>query len=216
MSYIAGALTRARQLDVPRPGALGPVLAREAVAPLAFILAILATNYALAGTPNVKVMDLLVFVAGYTLGFRRGVTVATGARLIYGTFNPWGIADPLLVVAMIISEIVFALAGTGLRWLVPPRRLRFVPGWHVLLFAAAAVVCTLTYDALTNVYTGVIWAQMVGGTEYGRWLLIALFNPGALLFSAMHVGSNIVFFALFGPALVKGVEKGKAALRWER
>ena len=82
-----------------------------------------------------------------------------------------------------------------------------------LLFAAAAIVCTLTYDALTNVYTGVFWARMVGGTEYGRWVMIALFNPGALLFSAMHVGSNIFFFALFGPVFVKGVERGKAALK---
>ncbi|MDA0988713.1 MAG: hypothetical protein O2783_06235 [Chloroflexi bacterium] len=216
MSYIAGALTRARRLDVPRPGALGPVLVREMVAPLAFILAILATNYALAGTPNVKFMDLLVFVAGYTLGFRRGVVVATGAWLIYGTFNPWGVAGPLLLVTMMMSEMVYALVGAGLSKLVFPQRVRLVPGLRSLLFAGAAVACTLTYDALTNVYTGVVWAQMVGGTEYGRWIWIALFNPGALLFSAMHVGSNVVFFALFGPALVKGVEKGKAALRWER
>ncbi len=113
MSYIAGALTRARLFDVPRPGVLGSVLVREMVLPLAFILAILATNYALASAPNVKFIDLLVFAAGYTLGFRRGITVALGARLIYGTFNPWGIADPFLVVAMMMSEIVFSLAALG-------------------------------------------------------------------------------------------------------
>jgi hypothetical protein len=195
---------------------LGPVLVREVVAPLAFILVILTTNYALAGIPNVKFFDLLVFAAGYTLGFRRGVIVATGAWLIYGTFNPWGIAGPLLLVTMMMSEVVYALAGAGLRRLVSPQRIRFMPGWHGLLFAAAAVACTLTYDVLTNVYTGVVWAQMVGGTEYGRWVLIALFNPGALLFSAMHIGSNIFFFSAFGPTLVKGVEKGKEALGWER
>jgi hypothetical protein len=213
MSYIAGALTRARHFDVPRPGVLGSVLVREMVAPLAFILAILATNYALAGAPSVKFLDLLVFVAGYTLGFRRGVTVAIGARLIYGTFNPWGIADPLLVVAMMMSEIVFSLAGAWLRSMVSPQSIRFIPGRKSLLFVAAAVVCTVTYDTLTNAYTGVVWSQMAGGKEYGRWLMIALFNPGALLFSSVHVGSNVVFFGLFGPVIVKMVENGKSVFR---
>ena len=213
MSYIAKASTR---LQRPRLGTLGPVLVRELGIPLAFILAILATNYAMTSIPNVKLFDLMVFVAGYTLGFRRGVFVATGAWLIYGTFNPWGIDGPFLLVTLMISEVVYALVGAGLRRLVFPKQLRSVPGWQSLLFAAAALVCTLAYDALTNVYTGVVWAQMVGGTEYGKWIMIALFNPGALLFSAMHVGSNIFFFAFIGPVLVKGVEKGKAALRWER
>jgi|GEM_PF-1610237 hypothetical protein len=213
MSYIAGALTRARLFDVPRPGVLGSVLVREMVLPLAFILAILATNYALASAPNVKFIDLLVFAAGYTLGFRRGITVALGARLIYGTFNPWGIADPFLVVAMMMSEIVFSLAGAWLRSMVSPQSIRFIPGSKSLLFAAAAVACTVTYDALTNAYTGVVWSQMAGGTEYGRWIMIALFNPGALLFSSVHVGSNVIFFGLFGPAIVKLVENGKSVFR---
>ena len=213
MSYIAGAWT---QLQRPRQGVLGPALVREVAIPFAFILAILTTNYALTGIPNIKFFDLMVFVAGYTLGFRRGVIVATGAWLIYGTFNPWGVAGPLLLITMMMSEVVYAMAGAGLRRLASPRRLRFVFGWQSLLFAIAAIGCTLTYDMLTNVYTGVVWARMVGGTEYGRWVMIALFNPGALLFSAMHVGSNIFFFAFFGPVLVRGVERGKTALRWER
>ena len=213
MSYVSGASTR---LQRPRLGALRPALVRELGIPFAFILAILAANYAMASLPNIKLFDLMVFVAGYTLGFRRGVFVATGAWLIYGTFNPWGVAGPLLLVTMMTSEIVYALAGAGLRKLTSKQRPRLALGWQSLLFAAAAIVCTLTYDALTNVYTGIFWARMVGGTEYGRWVMIALFNPGALLFSAMHVGSNIFFFAFFGPVLVKGVERGKAALRWER
>ena len=195
---------------------LKPVVGRriwmEATVLVAFITAILTTNYALTALPNVKLFDLMVFVAGYTLGFRRGAAVATGAWLVYGTFNPWGAAGPLLLVTLMMSEVVYALAGAGLRKLAPPHRLRVLPGRRSLLFAAAAVACTLTYDAATNVFTGVTWAQMVGGSEYGRWVLVALFNPGALLFSAMHVGSNLLLFSLLGPALIKGLEKGKEML----
>ena len=213
MSYTAGDSTQIQGL---RHGVLGPVLVREVVVPLAFVLAILASNSALASLPNVKFFDLLVFAAGYTLGFRRGTMVAAGAWLVYGTFNPWGTAGPFLLVILMMSEMVYALAGAGLRRLVSPQRIRFAPGWQSLLFTAAAIVCTLTYDVLTSIYTGVVWAQMVGGTEYGRWIWIALFNPGALLFFAVHGGSNVFFFSFLGPALVKGVERGKEALRWER
>ena len=218
MAYLTGLITERRWGWAPGAPALGRLVGRrtwiEGAVLLGFIGAILTTNYALTALPNVKLLDLMVFVAGYTLGFRRGVLVASGSWLIYGTLNPWGAAGPLLLVILMASEMVYALAGSGLRRLVPPRQLRSLPGRRSLLFAAVAVVCTLTYDAVTNVYTGLTWAQIAGGSEYMRWVLVALFNPGALLFSAMHVGSNVVFFSLLGPALIKGVEKGKEALHW--
>ena len=49
-----------------------PRLLVEAGAILAFVAAILATNIALTSFPNVKLFDLMVFLAGYALGLRRG------------------------------------------------------------------------------------------------------------------------------------------------
>ena len=209
MSYIAEASYRER-----RQWAGVPVqaLGQELVLPTAFILAILASNYALASQPNVKLFDLLVFTAGFALGFRRGALVAAGAWLAYGTFNPWGAAGPLLLATLMMSECAYALAGACVRLLVSPGRLSLIPGRWSLLLAAAALVATLAYDVVTNAYTGIVWAQMTGGLEYKRWILTALFNPGALLFSAYHVGSNVVFFALLGPALLKGAERVKKAM----
>ena len=215
MRYPVAPRIRAPGATVLRPR-VGRRALVEALALLAFIAAILMTNYALTALPNVKLFDLMVFVAGYTLGFRRGAAVATGAWLVYGTFNPWGTAGPLLLVTMMASEMAYALAGAGVRRLVSPERLRAVPGRWSLVFAIAAAVSTLTYDGATNVFTGVTWAQIAGGSEYGRWILVALFNPGALLFSAMHVGSNLILFSLLGAALIKGVEKGKDLTRWGR
>jgi len=78
---------RQAMITVPRArlanGLVSGLVARELLAPGAFVLAILATNYAFAGLPNVKLFDLLVFVAGYTLGLRRGLIVAGGAMLLY-------------------------------------------------------------------------------------------------------------------------------------
>ena len=190
----------------------GREIARELVAPAAFILAILASNYALAPLPNVKLFDLLVFTAGFTLGFRRGVLVGAGAWLVYGTFNPWGTASPLLLAVMMVSESVYAIAGAGVRRLVSPGCLPILPGRWSLVFAVAALACTLAYDAATNIYTGIVWAQMTSDLEYKRWILIALLSPGALLFSAVHVGSNVIFFSLLGPAMARGVGKAKLPL----
>ena len=209
MSYVAEASLRERGHLIGLPAR---ALGRELVLPAGFILAILASNYALASLPNVKLFDLLVFTAGFTLGFRRGALVAAGAWLVYGTFNPWGAAGPLLLATLMASECLYALAGAGLRLVISPVRLSVLPGRWSLLLAAAALVTTLAYDAVTNVYTGIVWAQMTGGLEYKRWILTALFNPGALLFGAYHVGSNIVFFGLFGTAVIKGAERLKKTM----
>ena len=163
---------------------------------------------------EIKLFDLIVFVAGYTLGFRRGAAVATGAWLVYGTLNPWGPAGPLLLITLMASELSYALAGAGVRMLVSPKQLRLLPGKWSLVIAIAAAVSTITYDGVTNAFTGVTWAQMAGSSEYQRWILVALFNPGAMLFSAIHVGSNLILFSLFGAALIKGVESGKNVIRW--
>ncbi|MCH8331075.1 MAG: hypothetical protein IH946_06810, partial [Bacteroidetes bacterium] len=70
-----------------------------------FVAAILGSNYALIGLPNVKLFDLLVFVAGYTLGLRRGATVAVAAGLVYGQANPWGYAQPSLLATLMGAEV---------------------------------------------------------------------------------------------------------------
>jgi hypothetical protein len=176
---------------------------------LAFVAAILATNYALTGFPNVKLFDLLVFVAGYTLGFRRGAGVAVLAWAAYGTLNPWGATTGPLLGTVMAAETVYAGAGAVLRRFVRPSDLSIVPGWKSLGIGAAAVLCTLVYDGITNAYTGFAWAQMAGSTDYARWLAVALFNPGALFFTAAHVSSNLLFFGAFSPLLIRGTARLK-------
>ncbi|MBI4298830.1 MAG: hypothetical protein HY666_03630 [Chloroflexi bacterium] len=181
----------------------------EGLVLLAFCGAILATNYALTSLPNVKIFDLMVFVAGYTLGFRRGAAVAAGAWLVYGTFNPWGATSPALLVTVILSELVYALAGAFFRRLIAPDKLPLRPGLHTIALVAVAVASTLAYDISTNIYTGISWAQFARSSDYGRWIVIAIFNPGALWFSGVHVGSNILFFSLLAPLLVRVIVKAR-------
>ena len=191
---------------VARPGRYlyPPRVLVDAGTILAFVAAILATNYALTGFPNVKLFDLLVFVAGFTLGFRRGAAVAVLAWAAYGTLNPWGATTGPLLATVMAAETVYAGAGAVMRMFVKPSDLGLVPGRKNIAIGAVAVLCTLVYDAITNAYTGLAWAQMAGSTDYGRWLAVALFNPGALFFTAAHVSSNLLFFGAFAPLLIKG------------
>ena len=187
------------------------MVAEEVLAPGAFVLAILATNYALAGLPNVKLFDLLVFVAGYTLGLRRGALVAVAAWLVYDAANPWGPGSPVLLMTKIAGELGYVLAGVLVARIVAPERLRLGPSRVTLLLAVAAVATTLTYDVVTNLYTGYFWASIAGAGEYGRWIATAVFGPGAALFMVLHVGSNAVLFPIFGPLLMKGAAHAKQA-----
>ncbi len=198
---VVGPLARRwRWLNVPRALA-------DAAAILAFVAAILATNYALASFPNVKLFDLMVFLAGYTLGFRRGAAVAVVAWLVYGNFNPYGPTTLPLLATVMAAETVYAVAGAFIRRMVAPGGVRLLPSRSSLLFAVAAVVSTLAYDLVANVYTGISWAMFAGTADYSRWIVTALFNPGALFFAAAHLSSNALFFAAFAPILIKGAEK---------
>ena len=192
----------------------GSVLLREVLAPGAFVMAILVSNYAMAGLPNVKLFDLLVFVAGYSLGLRRGALVAVAAWMVYGHINPWGVAHTELLVTLMAAEIGYAVAGSAVRALVRPSQLRLRPGWLNAGLLVVAVLATGTYDLVTNAYTGYFWANIAGTNDYGRWIPLAMFNPGALYFMAAHVGSNTMLFTAFGPLLMKGTERAQDAAGW--
>ena len=197
MSTIARTIAARRAPDWRR------VIAGEVALPGAFVAAILASNYALTAIPNVKLFDLLVFVAGYTLGVRRGATVAVAAWFVYGQANPFGYAPAPLLVTLMAAEVGYAVAGALARRFVPPERVRLGPGAAWAAFACAALAATVAYDVAANVYTGVFWAGMAGsGASVSAWVWTALTNPGALFFMAAHVGSNLIFFTLFGPPLV--------------
>ncbi len=185
------------------PERLRRVVVGEVAVPAAFVVAILASNYALAAIPNVKLFDLLVFVAGYALGVRRGATVAVAAWFVYGQVNPFGYAPAPLLVTLMAAEVGYAAAGAVVRRFMPPKRVRLGPGLAWAAFACAALASTVAYDVATNVYTGIFWAGLAGsGASTSAWVWTALSNPGALFFMTAHVGSNLVFFTLFGPPLV--------------
>jgi uncharacterized membrane protein len=199
-------LSSASSIQV-RPSA--GLLTRELLAPGAFVLAILISNYALAGLPNVKLFDLLVFVAGYSLGMRRGLLVAASAMFLYDMTNQWGPAQAPLLMTKVGAEMGYAVVGAVFARLGMMNALRLGPSKASVSFVVAALVTTVAYDLATNLYTAYFWASIAGGTDYMRWVVVTLFGPGALLYMVLHVGSNVALFPVFGPLLIKTAVRAK-------
>ena len=165
------------------PKFIPSALYREILLPAVFVALILVSNYLLSSLPNIKLFDLMVFLAGYTLGIRRGITVGVVAWFFYGQINPWGIASAPLLITLMASESVYAIAGSVVSMVMSNKKVSVKPGVTYLLFLSA------------------------GSSEYGAWIKSALLNPGALFFMLVHTGANVAFFVTLGPTLAKFIER---------
>ncbi len=158
----------------------------------------LATNYALIGIPNVKLMDALVFLAAFLFGLRIGVGVAGSTWVVYGFINPQGSADLILLSFLIVGECFYALAGAGLRKTSIAQDLlefgRF-SGRFSLVFGTVGLLATFAYDVLTNFAS---W--LFRTTSLYDSLIIGLITGAP--FALLHEISNLILFATATPAAI--------------
>lgn len=78
-----------------------PLKKTETVAIVAALSALcVATSYAMLPLFNIKLMDAIVFVAGFAFGAMPGMAIALTAWLVYGTINPLGLSLPVLISVM--------------------------------------------------------------------------------------------------------------------
>jgi hypothetical protein len=215
MLYWIASLVRSDSGAYGKTSTLDRILLREVIYPLGFIIAVLVTNYGLAFVPNVKFFDLIVFLAGFSMGVRRGSTVAIISWAVYGNFNPWGqTTGPLLAVVM-GAELLYALAGAWTRQILAFIKHRYHPVLLGALFGTAAFIPTFLYDLTTNVYTGLVWSGFAGNTGTIDWIWVALVNPGAILFYILHIGSNVTFFVVLGIPIARRIQKRKFEFPWQ-
>ena len=183
------------------------VTLEEVLFPAFFVFVILLSNLALTSFPNVKFFDFFVFSAGYILGFRRGAIVAMVSWYIYGYANPWGPASFGLLTTLMLSEVIYAAAGAVCRKQIKKGRVVFKVSDSRLYCFWAAIICTTSYDLLTNIHTGLIWADLAGSEQDIYWISVSVFGPGALMFYMVHLLSNVFLFSTLGPVLVSRFTK---------
>ncbi len=158
----------------------------------------MATNYAMIGIPNVKLMDALVFVAAFLFGIEVGVGAAVVTWAIYGFVNPYGQAGFPLIAFLMAGECFYAIAGAGLRKTSIAKDLfkaGHAHGQSSILFGAVGLLSTFAYDVLTNFATYLFFASSLY-----QALLIGMIT--GLPFSLAHELSNLVFFATVVPGVI--------------
>jgi uncharacterized membrane protein len=158
----------------------------------------LATDYAMTGFQNIKVMDTLVFLVAFLFGFRLGIGVALLTRFIYGIINPFGPADPITLVFVMIGECFFAIAGGALRGSSVasgfPRGSREYERLTYMLFVVG-LLATFAFDVLTN------FASLLFRTS-SLYQALIVGNIFGAPFAVAHEGSNAFFFAFVAPAVI--------------
>lgn len=160
----------------------------------------LASNYAMTGLPNVKIMDALIFIAAFLFGWSVGVGIAVSTWAVYGFVNPYGQAGFPLIIFLIVGECFYAIGGAALRrasiakQLLAEKRTSSDLG-IIFIFGVAGLALTFAYDVLTNFATYMFLANSLY-----QALLIGMITGAP--FALTHELSNLIFFAAVGPAAI--------------
>lgn len=163
------------------------------------VSACLASNYALIWLPNVKVMDLIVFVSGLRFGAFIGGVVGILVWAIYGSINPYGFVLPIWLGCM-AAESLFGVTGGLVRAysLVNSSNRRRLS----LEMAVIGVLLTFVYDLATNLLS----ALTISWFETRIETILAVIISGIPFAVAHEVSNGILFFLGVGP-LPSSIEK---------
>jgi uncharacterized membrane protein len=108
-----------------------------------------ATNYALVGVFNVKIMDFIVFIGGFCFGAYAGAFIGILSWAVYGVINPYGFV-PQVWLATMFSEAIYGTVGGLLgknfsKIGSNDQRFRLS-----IFFGTMGFILTLIYDMVTN------------------------------------------------------------------
>jgi energy-coupling factor transport system substrate-specific component len=155
----------------------------------------IATNYALAGVPNVKAMDFLVFVGGFCFGPLAGALIGIISWVVYGVLNPYGFVLQVWL-ATIFSESIYGLFGGFLGKSFASTNFSNHHLTLSILFGTVAFILTLIYDLITTV----VYAPM-----FGVPILIAIIV--GIPFTVLHEFSNAIIFGVSSVPIITRLEK---------
>lgn len=152
-----------------------------------------AAGYLLMVIPNVEAITSVAFIAGYTIGFKRGILAAVITALLYFGLNPQGGLFPPLLMAQIIGLTAAPVAGASLRIF------RTQGVYNRLYLGFSALVVTLWYDLLTNLSFPLVAGFDTRGVL--TWLIAGI--PASLL----HIATNIIIFILIIPPILNLINR---------
>jgi hypothetical protein len=150
----------------------------------------IATNYALVGVSNVKLMDFIVFFGGFFFGSFVGGSIGVLSWLVYGLINPYGFV-PQVWVATMLSESIYGLVGGAVGGKLRTIDLQGQRFGASVFFATLGFLPTVLYDLITTI----VYAYSANTPLVGT---ILLGTP----FTLLHEVSNAAIFGVCTVPLV--------------
>jgi hypothetical protein len=161
---------------------------------------IYAAGEALAGVPNVEVITLLVFIAGFLLGPWWGAMVGAAGMGAHSLFNALGTVAPPVWIAQVAC---YAFVGFCGAWMGPRIAALGTRTAQALTSAAAGVVLVLIYQLVVNMVSFAAFAANVPLWTY-VW--------GGLAFAAIQIVWNAALFFVTLPPTLRVLGKARREL----
>lgn len=145
-------------------------------------------NYALIALPNIKIMDLVVFITGFAFGASIGAITGALTWIVYGAINPYGFSPPVWL-STIVCEALFGIVGGILgRTDYRTSEKGFSVFWFSVEIGLCGLILTIVYDLLTNIVFAVIFGLPIVAVIVTGWLIPPWFG-------ILHEASNLILFS---------------------
>ena len=159
----------------------------------AFSAMIVGSDFALAPYANVKLLDVMVFVAAFLFGFRLGAAVGViseGVWSVVSTWGPAGVMTPFLVG----GELLFAAAGW---WASKVWSDRGKIGRNSLFVGALMLLCAFAWDLETNAGTAFVMSWPTTTLP-----IILAWEVSGIPFALVHEAADFFLGLLFAPTAI--------------
>jgi len=164
-------------------------------------------SYALIGLPNIKLMDLVIFVTGFVFGAYIGATTGALAWIVYGIINPFGFSFPVWL-STIVGEAVFGIVGGILgRVNYKTSEKTFNTFRFSLEMGLWGLILSIFYDLFTNTVFAVVFDVPLAAAIVSGWFIPPFFG-------ILHEMSNLIlFFSAVYPVtkIIKNLRGGDKA-----
>lgn len=184
----------------------------------AFTALAVASDFALADIPNVKLVDPIVFSVAFVFGLEMGVYVGVLSELIWGTVSPYGFGG-YIIPFLVVGEVLYAVAGrvAAKTWAGDDS----LASARNVCFGALLALCAFAWDLETNAGTAILsfWpsltAQKLLATEaFGIPFMVS--HELSDLVTGATVAPFIIFYAsrrTGGPRTPSAGRRGSVLVR---
>jgi riboflavin transporter FmnP len=154
---------------------------------------IVGSDFALAPYPDVKLLDVVVFLTAFLFGFRLGGVVAIVSEGVWSFVSPWGTAG-VLMPFLVGGELFFAAAGW---WASKVWSDRSKAAQNSVFIAALMLICAFAWDFETNLATALVVSWPTTTLP-----IVLAWQVSGIPFALIHETADFGLGLLFAPAAI--------------